>query len=109
MLNIQQLESEISVLPVKKKQALFNYISIELNYGTLGIEKKKGVCGGSAFIVRTRIPVWTLVSYKNLGLSNFKLLDVYPSLTVYDLNNAWNYYRTNKKEIDLDILENKMD
>jgi uncharacterized protein (DUF433 family) len=109
MLNIQQLETEISVLPVKKKQALLNYISKNLNYGSLGIEKKDGVLGGSAFIVRTRIPVWTLVSFKNLGLSNSKILSAYPSLTMYDLNNAWNYYRLNRKEIDLDILENKMD
>ncbi len=109
MLNKSQLETEISVLPARKKQELLNYISRDLNYGALGIEKKEGICGGSAFIVRTRIPVWTLVSFKNLGLNNSKILLAYPSLTQYDLNNAWNYYRMNKKEIDMDILENKIE
>jgi uncharacterized protein (DUF433 family) len=72
----------------------------------LGIEKTKGVCGGSACIIRTRIPVWTLVSLKNQGASDAALLDAYPSLRQQDLNNAWAYYKTQKKEIDLDIKEN---
>jgi hypothetical protein len=34
------------------------------------------------------------------------LLDSYPSLRQQDLNNAWAYYKANKKEIDTDIKEN---
>ena len=57
-------------------------------------------------IIRTRIPVWILVSYKKGGLSDAGLLDAYPSLRQQDLNNAWVYYAANKKEIDQDIREN---
>jgi uncharacterized protein (DUF433 family) len=72
----------------------------------LGIEKKHNVCGGSACIIRTRIPVWTLVSFKKLGTNDAALLASYPSLRQQDLNNAWAYYKANKKEIDIDIKEN---
>jgi len=38
------------------------------------IEKRPGVCGGAACVVRTRIPVWTLVQGQRLGLSEAELL-----------------------------------
>jgi uncharacterized protein (DUF433 family) len=75
-----------------------------LNYQD--IEKTPNVCGGSACIIRTRIPVWTLVSFKKMGSSDSILLDSYPTLRQQDLNNAWAYYKANKKEIDTEIKEN---
>lgn len=74
-----------------------------------GIEKTPGVCGGSACIIRTRIPVWTLVLSKNLGMNDDQLLENYPSLRRQDLFSAWNYYRANKEEIDSEIAENEVD
>jgi uncharacterized protein (DUF433 family) len=31
-----------------------------------GIEKRPGVCGGDACVVRTRVPAWTLKRYRRL-------------------------------------------
>ncbi|MFM9951451.1 MAG: DUF433 domain-containing protein [Saprospiraceae bacterium] len=72
-----------------------------------GIEKTPGVCGGSACIVRTRIPVWLLVEAKNAGATEASLLTSYPALRAEDLTNAWAYYRANKEEIELEIQENE--
>jgi uncharacterized protein (DUF433 family) len=58
------------------------------------------VMGGEACIRDTRIPVWLLVSYSRLGLSEAKLLDNYPTLTANDLVNAWSYASANPDEIE---------
>jgi uncharacterized protein (DUF433 family) len=105
-LSFEQVENGISTWTREKKVQLLSTISKNLGETPSGIEKTKGVCGGSACIIRTRIPVWTLVSLKNEGASDAILLDAYPSLRQQDLNNAWVYYKTQKKEIDLDIKEN---
>ena len=72
-----------------------------------GIEKTPGVCGGVACIIRTRIPVRTIVTFKKMGLSDAKMLANYPHLRQQDLNNAWAYYLLNQKEIDIQIIENE--
>lgn len=72
-----------------------------------GIEKTPGVCGGSACIVRTRIPVWLLLEAKNAGATEASLLTSYPALRAEDLTNAWAYYRANKEEVDFIIQENE--
>ena len=106
ILSFNKVEALISKLSLSKKAILLNYISRELGDVFPGIEKTPNVCGGSACIIRTRIPVWTLISFKKLGMSNKNLLDSYPTLRPQDLNNAWAYYKANKKEIDTDISEN---
>ncbi|MDZ7898656.1 MAG: DUF433 domain-containing protein [Arcicella sp.] len=98
------LVSELS--PVQKAQLLYR-ISQDLGYIFSGIEKTVNVCGGSACIIRTRIPVWTLVSFKKMGMNDTTLLTSYPSLRQQDLDNAWAYYKTKKHEIDIDIQENQ--
>ena len=105
-LSVNKFEALISELSSAKKAQLLNFISKELGETFPGIEKTPNVCGGSACIIRTRIPVWTLVSFKKQGLSDSVLLKSYPSLRKQDLNNAWAYYKANKKEIDIDIQEN---
>ena len=105
-LSFNKFEALISELSSAKKAHLLNFISKELGDTFPGIEKTPNVCGGSACIIRTRIPVWTLVSFKKQGLSDAVLLKSYPSLRKQDLNNAWAYYKANKKEIDIDIQEN---
>ncbi len=105
-LSFSQVEALISKLSSTKKAQLLYNISQTLGETFPGIEKTPNVCGGSACIIRTRIPVWTLVSFKKLGLTDNALLTSYPTLRQQDLINAWAYYKTNKKEIDLDIQEN---
>ncbi len=74
-----------------------------------GIEKTPGVCGGSACIIRTRIPVWSIIEYMKMGVDKEKLLKNFPTLRAQDLANAWAYYDANKEEIDNEIKENNED
>jgi uncharacterized protein (DUF433 family) len=71
------------------------------------IRKTIGVCGGAARIRDTRIPVWTLVVYRQQGASTEELLQNYPGLTSQDLQAAWNYYETHQAEIDQWISEDE--
>ena len=64
------------------------------------IQATPGVCGGYARIRNTRIPVWTLVSFRHQGADEAELLRNYPALTSLDLNAAWSYYDTHSAEID---------
>jgi uncharacterized protein (DUF433 family) len=73
----------------------------------LGIERTEGVCGGSARIAGTRIPVWQLVAARNLGVSEAQLLIDYPTLRAEDLVNAWSYARSHLEEIQAEIHENE--
>ena len=64
------------------------------------IQKTPGVVGGDACIRHTRIPVWLLVEWRRLGVSDSDLLDDYPYLTTADLATAWEYYQRNQAEIE---------
>ena len=74
-----------------------------------GIEKTHNVCGGSACVIRTRIPVWSIVEYMLMGTSKEKLLLNFPTLRAQDLANSWAYYMANKAEIAAEIAENNVD
>jgi uncharacterized protein (DUF433 family) len=76
--------------------------------GTPGIEKTENVCGGSARIAGTRIPVWQLVAARDLGASEAQLLRDYPGLRAEDLVNAWSYARAHRGEIEAEIRENEV-
>ncbi len=71
------------------------------------ITKTQRVCGGDACIRGHRIPVWLLVGYRQLGKSDADLLRDYPSLSLADLQAAWEYAAANSAEIDLAIRENE--
>lgn len=103
---LQQAEALLQEMSVSEKAQLAKWLSDDLNYRLPGIEKTPNVCGGSACIVRTRIPVWLLVEALHAGASEAQLLLSYPSLRAEDLTNAWGDYRVNKAEIDQEILEN---
>ena len=72
------------------------------------IEKSPGVCGGSARISGTRIPVWVLVEAHDLGVSDVQLLLDYPSLRAENLVDAWDYARDHREEIAADIRQNEV-
>ena len=65
------------------------------------------VCGGSARIIRTRIPVWTLARMRDLGVSEADILRSYPALRAVDLVQAWAYVESNRAEIEREIRENE--
>lgn len=65
------------------------------------------VCGGSARLAGTRIPVWTLVRMRQLGMSEADILRSYPSLRALDLVRAWSHADNHQDEIERDIRENE--
>ncbi len=104
---LQSAESLLVQMSLGEKAQLLQWVVSDLGGVFPGIEKTPGVCGGEARIARTRIPVWLLVRQRQLNISESTILDGYPTLRVEDLNNAWNYYRAHKAEIDADIAENE--
>ena len=71
------------------------------------IESTPSVMGGVPFIARKRIPVWVLERARRLGTSDTDLLLDYPTLTIQDLANAWNFVRSHRSEIDAQIDANE--
>jgi type III restriction enzyme len=69
------------------------------------IQKRPDICGGQARIRQTRIPVWTLVSFRQQGASDEELLRNYPGLNSQDLAAAWSYYSENSAEIESIIAQ----
>lgn len=74
-----------------------------------GIEKTPGVCGGSARIAGTRIPVWLLEALRRSGRTEDDLLCAYPSLTPKDLAHARRYAQQHPEELDREIAANADD
>ena len=71
------------------------------------IVKTEGVCGGSARLFDTRIPVWSLESARRQGLTDAEILTDFPNLTAEQLSAAWGYVEENREEIDREIEENE--
>ena len=71
------------------------------------IQKTPDVCGGDACIRDTRITVWGLVEWKNLGLIESEIITRIQELTAADLEAAWEYYEKNREEIEQAIRENE--
>ncbi len=107
MTALQTAEKLLSKMTRAEKAQLLQWVARDLGDAIPGIENTPGVCGGAARIVRTRIPVWTLVQLKNLGASEVTILQSYPTLRAEDLTNAWAYYRSHRHEIDQQIRENE--
>jgi uncharacterized protein (DUF433 family) len=101
------LEPLLASLTHDEKVKLLQLILKDVGNNISGIESQKGVCGGSACIIRTRIPVWILVHQRELGASEADILNYYPTLRAEDLVNAWNYYHFHKQEILEEIKQNQ--
>ena len=71
------------------------------------IQHTPGVNGGSARIRQTRIAVWTLEEARREGMSNEVILEMYPALSLGDLEATWRYVAQNPEEIECDIRENE--
>jgi uncharacterized protein (DUF433 family) len=72
------------------------------------IEKTASVCGGSARVAGTRIPVWQLIVARDMGVSEAQLLIDYPRLRAEDLVNAWAYAEDHADEIAAAIHANEV-
>lgn len=106
-MTLQQLERQLLALtPTEKTQAI-QLLLQSLTNTWQGIEKTPGVCGGSACIANTRIPVWVLVNARRLGISEAQILQDYPTISAADLANAWAYTKAYFDEIEAIIKENE--
>jgi len=74
------------------------------------IRKTPGVCGGRACVGKRRIPVWSLVEYRDLGATDQQLMAQYePPLTPSEVAAAWRYAALHPDEIAADIRDNNED
>ncbi|HVU13504.1 MAG TPA: DUF433 domain-containing protein [Phototrophicaceae bacterium] len=108
MASFKELEEMISGLSRSEKAQVLQWVARDLGEYFPGIDSTPDVLGGAARIVRTRIPVWTLVQARRLGVSEADLLRSYPMLRAEDLANAWAYTRLHRDEIEQEIVENEM-
>ncbi|MAF10697.1 restriction endonuclease subunit R, partial [Candidatus Poribacteria bacterium] len=73
------------------------------------IRRTEGVCGGSARVRDTRIPVWTLIRCAQLDMTEAEILGSYPGLSTLDISAASAYYVGHRLEIDREIRSNEKD
>lgn len=71
------------------------------------VQKMPNVCGGDACIRKTRITVHGLVHYRQLGLSDDRILAAIHGLTQDDLAAAWDYFASHRAEIEEAIRLNE--
>lgn len=105
-MTLQELQPQLLSLSRAEKAQAVQLLAQDIANSWPGIEKNPGVVGGDACILRTRIPVWALVNYRQMGMSEAQLLDNYPTLRASDLVNAWAYADAHQEEIDQAIREN---
>lgn len=103
------LDGYFDTLSDSEKAAAVGRLHKKLHKAIPGIEKQPNVCGGSACIVRTRIPVWLLSEARDLGTTDEHLLEAYPQLRLEDLANAWAYVAAFPNEVAREIAENIAD
>ncbi len=103
---LEQVQSIVAALPRQERAQLFAWMAADLNDEHPGIEFDPRICGGSARIGGTRIPIRSLESWRRLGSSDGEILQNFPSLTASDLLNAWSYVARHPEEIEHDIREN---
>jgi uncharacterized protein (DUF433 family) len=106
-ISLRDLEPQLASLTPGEKAEVVRRLALDIANSWPGIEKNAGVCGGDACIVRTRIPVWVLESYRRQGWSEAQLLDNYPTLRAADLVNAWGYADAHQDELDAAIRDNE--
>ena len=101
-----QAQSVVAALPRQERARLFVWMAADIADQLPGIEFDPRVCGGSARMAGTRIPVWSLEKWRRLGSSNEEILRNYPTLQATDLLNAWQYVARHSQEIEREISEN---
>jgi len=106
-MSLKELEAELAMLSKAERTQLLQRLALDVANVWPGVEKNAGVAGGEACIVRTRIPIWTLESYRRQGTSEADILSNFPSLRAADLVIAWAYADANKAEIERAIETNE--
>jgi uncharacterized protein (DUF433 family) len=103
---VSEILQQIDRLTRDEQAQILHHLSHPSN-AVQNIEKTPGVVGGDACITGTRIPVWEIIQYRQMGASNYKILEVYPQLTEIDLQTAWEYNEHFPEEITTAIAANE--
>lgn len=103
----RELMAELTALSRAEKAEVVERLALDIADSWPGVEKTPGVVGGSACVVRTRIPVWMLEGYRRLGWTEARILASYPTLRAADLVHAWAYVDAHRQEIDEAIRQNE--
>jgi len=101
-----EAQSVVAALPRQDRARLFVWLAADIADQFPGIEFDPRICGGAARIAGTRIPVWSLESWRRLGAGDAEILRNHPSLQASDLLNAWRYVERHRQEIEREIQEN---
>jgi uncharacterized protein (DUF433 family) len=107
MATLNELEEIIGKLSPAEKAQVLQWVIRDLGNTFPNIEHNPAIAGGVACIAQTRIPVWTLVQFRRLGLTDSQILEAYPGLDTEDLDSAWAYAWFHQSEIDAQIRENE--
>jgi uncharacterized protein (DUF433 family) len=107
MSKLDQLISDILHLEERERSYFWLAVASDNYVCNNGIESHPDICGGEPCIVRTRIPVWSLIQSQKLGMNDAEILRCYPTLRAEDLVNARNYAYRNGEEIHFQIRENE--
>ncbi|KPV54550.1 hypothetical protein SE17_03060 [Kouleothrix aurantiaca] len=99
------IDAQLAQLDRTEKARVFQHLALDLVHAWPGVEKTPGIQGGDACIVRTRIPIWTLESYRRLGWNDERILTNFPTLREADLLYAWLYVDANRQEIEAALRE----
>ena len=98
-------------LSVAEKWALIRGLLSELSPTTFlppgagTIQATPGVAGGRPRVANTRIPVSHVVYYLNAGITSDKIIEMFPSLHLVDIQAVKAYYAANKQAVDAEIAE----
>jgi len=103
---VEQVLQQIDLLTPAEQAQVLRHLSHTAKSAST-IEKTPDVVGEDACIRGTRIPVWDLVEYRQLGASTSKILEAYPQLTELDLQAAWDYHHSFPEEIAVSIAANE--
>lgn len=104
---VEEVERLLGEMSRAEKAAVLQAVVRDLGDAFPGIESTPELCGGDPRIVRTRIPVWALVSLREQGASDADILAAYPALRAEDVANAWAYDRVHHEEILGQIREHE--
>jgi uncharacterized protein (DUF433 family) len=103
----KELRAKILTLSPSEQAEIIQLLIQNLSNSWNGIDRTPGVVGGDACIAGTRIPIWDLVEYRQMGASDLKILEAYPQLTATDLYHAWVYAEAFPEEMGKAIAENE--
>ncbi|MCL1471550.1 DUF433 domain-containing protein [Argonema antarcticum] len=106
-MTLKELEPQLLALTPAEKSQVIQLLIQSLSNTWQGIEKTPSVCGGDARIAGTRIPIWSLIESRRLGITEAQLLDDYPHISAANLANAWAYADAHQDEIEEAIRKNE--